>query len=336
MYWATKLVTDPKSETGDKLEYLNILRRADQKRFKMELAQTQTNLTSHPQGVYLLTRWMNTHDLAHEAVQWYRTLPDEIRKDASVQMASAESLMAQKDWKALRERTYKGDWQQLDFLRKAMLARSLRELGLDVESRIYWQQALGEARRSSQTVAMLSDLADHWQWDDEAEELWWLIARGPVDQQRALRSLYQLYSKRGNTIRLLLVVSRSFQLDPKDETAKNNVAMYSLLTGKDLETAYRYAKELYQAHPQDPAFISTQAFSLHIQGRTDEAVKLMKTLPDKVLETPAFALYEGIFLAADGQPEAAKKYLNLGKRAEPMLPEERQLLTDALQRVNKP
>ena len=57
---------------------------------------------------------------------------------------------------------------------------------------------------------------------------------------------------------------------------------------------------------------------------------MMAALPAEELQRPVPALFYGIFLAATGQTDKAREYLQRGQDL-PMLPEEKALLSSALE-----
>ena len=82
---------------------------------------------------------------------------------------------------------------------------------------------------------------------------------------------------------------------------------------------------MYQKAPANPSYASTYAFSLHLQDRSAEALKVLEKLKPKQLEDPAVAVYYAVVLQATGNTERARKYLDLATRAR-LLPEERKLV----------
>jgi predicted Zn-dependent protease len=104
--------------------------------------------------------------------------------------------------------------------------------------------------------------------------------------------------------------------------------MLSLLSGKEVPAAHKQAAELYAGEPGNPVFASTYAFSLHLQGKTKEGLKVLRALKTKDLDNPAVAVYYGVLLSAAGEVQASKDYLDLSGKAF-LLPEELALVTSA-------
>jgi predicted Zn-dependent protease len=172
-------------------------------------------------------------------------------------------------------------------------------------------------------------LANAWGWDSEKEEAAWLLIQRFPGEIWALGMLDHLYAVTGNTRNLQKVYAALMKNDPSDVMAKNNYAATSLLLGLELPEAHQIAKDNYTRFPQDIVMISTYAFSLHLQGRTREALKILETLPADKLRQPMLATYYGVLLAADGQPAKAKVYLDIAGRSV-LLPEEKTLVAVAL------
>jgi predicted Zn-dependent protease len=95
---------------------------------------------------------------------------------------------------------------------------------------------------------------------------------------------------------------------------------------------YELAEEVYRAHPENPSYASTYAFSLYQQKKLKEALAVFEKMPTQMLELPGVAGYYGLCLAATGPDGKAKaaKYLDVSTRAR-MLPEEVQLFQRARQ-----
>ena len=52
---------------------------------------------------------------------------------------------------------------------------------------------------------------------------------------------------------------------------------------------------------------TTYAYSLHVRGKTKEAIATLETLKPETLEDPPVALYYGVILASGGQTNRAGK-----------------------------
>ena len=76
----------------------------------------------------------------------------------------------------------------------------------------------------------------------------------------------------------------------EDVTNRNDFACTSLLLGIHLPRAHAIARQLHEQTPKDLILASTYAFSLQVQGKTNEALKVFSKFEPKTLEEPAVAL----------------------------------------------
>ena len=213
-------------------------------------------------------------------------------------------------------------------MRLAFLARALREEGDDVGWPAEWTAALKAAAGKPEATAALARMIADWHWDAESVDLLWSVARGPTGQQWALVNLYRYFIETRSTRNLLKVAARALEIDPANRDAQNNVAVLSLLLNTDMKRAAALAEDCYKADSRNPTYVSTYAFSLHLQGRTDEALEIMKSLDKSNLQKPAFAAYYGAMLAATGAADQARPFLDIAEQGR-LLPEEETLVAQA-------
>src|SRR5207245_1842238 len=180
-----------------------------------------------------------------------------------------------------------------DSQRLALLARALESLGETEAADVNWRKALRLASDHHENLSMLAQMAASWGWQAKVEEALWLIANKYPSRRWALQSLYEAYLAQGNTAKKKEVYAAIVRLDPNDLVAKNNLAVVFFLLNTDLETAHTLARDIHQAEPKNAAFASTYAFSLHLQGKTQEGLEILKGLNEQDLKNPNVALYYG-------------------------------------------
>jgi hypothetical protein len=276
-----------------------------------------------------LCAWLIQRERAGEALQWLTNLPSAARSQQPVQLATTECYVALKDWPAVQAFLKDQHWAESEFLREAFLSQAALRAEEPVAAGFHWKNAVREAGDRIGPMAMLLDLAGTWQRSgDKADLLWRVYGRYPKERW-ALQELARIFRAEKNTLGLYKLSVELEKLNPDDPVAKNNLAATSLLLKLNVSKAYEVAKELHTSRPDDPIIASTYAFALHLLGRTQEGVAVLAQLKPAALEEPAVALYYGVLLSASGQAGQAKKYLNLCHAA-PLLPEEQQLLDDAL------
>ena len=316
------------AEFADKLLHLTVLFEAKKAELAGYLSSLQTEAPKSPGKIYELSSWMIRNGLADSALTWLEGQSQEVRSQYPVPLAIAETYFVKTNWNGLEKLLRKQDWAGHDFQRLALVARAQESLGETEAADVHWRKALRLASDQHENLSMLAQMASSWGWQTKVEEVLWLIANKFPSRRWALQSLYEMYLARGNTAKMKEVYAAIVKLDPKDLVAKNNLAVVSFLLNTDLETAHTLARDIHQAEPKNAAFASTYAFSLHLQGKTQEGLGILRGLSEQDLQNPSVALYYGALLRAAGETERARKYLVLAQNAS-LLPEEKTLLSEA-------
>lgn len=321
-------LTNSQAAFSDRMVHLSILRASGSSNYPVYLKELQTGSTRNAAQAGALASWLIQAGAAEQAMNWLQELPEETRTVPMLRLAMADGYVARQEWQALDVFLENEHWAALEHVRLGMVSLSARQTGDSGRQKLAWQRAIALASSNPQALQTLVQMASNWNWPLEVETaLWTAVERFPR-QNWAVDSLKQLFTQQKNTLgfrRLYQVISRH---DPADRVAKNNYAILSMLVLKDLRKAHELAAEVYKAEPTNPTFVSTYAFSLHMQGRTAEGVSLLKTLPPATLQEPSMALYYGVLLAATGQQQDAKSFLQKSQQGF-MLPEELALLSNA-------
>ena len=335
-----KFQSGPDAPIGDRMRYLALLRQLQHPDFAGYLLTLQENSVNDPETVAALISWLTVNSLVDLAVEWSRRLPEKVASKMPVPAAVAECYATRQDWETLAALVSDANWEYADFLRLAFLARVQREKGdhgdkgEQLQSRNSWNSAVRASGNRPETLIMLIRYAAKWGWENETTDALWLMARGATGQQPALNALYQAYAAKANSRGLLNVVSRTLEIDPKDLVAQNNVVLLSLLLNVNMDRAQTLAEEAYKKLSDNPGVISTYAFALHLRGKTEQGISLMRKLGEKQLSDPSYAAYFGVLLVAGDEPTEAKKYLEIAEAAGvipkgKLLPEEMALVKNA-------
>jgi hypothetical protein len=96
---------------------------------------------------------------------------------------------------------------------------------------------------------------------------------------------------------------------------------------QNTKQAQDLAKQAYDRAPEDWSCAITYAFSLYVQGRTNEGFEVLKKLPPEALRDPHNAVYAAVLLLDLNQTDAAKEYIQTAKRGT-LYTEEKRLLED--------
>jgi Flp pilus assembly protein TadD len=326
--FSNQVLTNAQATFGDRLLHLSILHAAGRTNFSSCLKETQEKALAQPVYIGELAAWLNQSGYAAEVLTWLHELPRQVSSQGLIPLALADSYVALRNWKALETYLNTEHWIGQDHIRIALLALAIRNQSGSQGMAFAWDRAMRLASDAPTALNMLAQLALNWGWVPEAEQVLWRAAGRFPKQPWPLTSLQNLYVARRDTAGLRMVCQALMQRDPKDKLARNNFAMLSLLSGKDLPAAHKDAAELYTNDPGNVVFASTYAFSLHLQGKTKEGIEVLRALKPGELANPSVAVYYGVLLSAVGESRAAKDYLDKADKVF-LLPEELALVTAA-------
>jgi predicted Zn-dependent protease len=331
--WATQL----RAEKGAKFSDLLLYAEANNKTAGAETAlrDAERNAAGSPVAAAALITWMNRHELALVARDWALSLPLEILNAPPVPLAVAEAYSFLQDWNGLNAWVDGKDWGEEEFLRLAVVSHALHRLTpgdrASMESQTAWAAALKATKNQPERLAAIAQLAEGWDYAEEAADAWWIIANGNENAREALTALQRLYKAKQNSHGLLRVAKRALELNPGDLVAANNYASLGLLLTSD-NTARRLATKLHRENPANAVFSSTYAFALFTEGKTSEALREMEMLKDGQLRHPVIAAYYFVMLVENGKMERAHSFLSAANKAQ-LLPEEQELLTAATRKL---
>jgi cytochrome c-type biogenesis protein CcmH/NrfG len=325
---ARQLDSFPDKTFADRLLLLSALDAAKDNGFDAFLADMKKSSADDPEQAAALLTWLNMHKREAEAIAWSGTLPPGVLGHKLVQIALSDSYVGAKDWTGLQRLVNSGNWGIVDFLRHALNARALRELGSEPESASQWNEAMKEVTPNPREALSLAETVEKWGWRTEAVDLLWVVSKDPVRGEDALRALYNYFARAGDTENLYRVLLHQIELHPDDANVQNNFAQLSLLLGLNTDRGQKAAREVYDKDPKNPAYVSTYAYALHVAGDSKKAQAVLETLTPEQLRQPAVATYYGIILAAVGDQARAAEYLDLGDKAN-LLPQEKALVEKA-------
>jgi tetratricopeptide (TPR) repeat protein len=233
-----------------------------------------------------------------------------------------------RDWRGLQSSIEKQNWAEMEFFRHAFLSLALRGQGLADSAKAEWELALQGANGQEASLTMLLRLAAQWRWQSESEEILWMIVNRYPSEQWAMQALSQVLYAEGRTRSLMQLFNQETKLFPSNLSIKNNLAMTALLLDAQELKPYDLASEVYQKSPTYAPYVSTYAFSLYLQGKNAEALKVIKTLKPQELQDPSIAGYYGLILKATGDRAKARAYLDWTAKGH-LLPEEKKLFDRA-------
>lgn len=326
---SSKVLAHRDSKISDGLLHASVLLAQGDTNFPSYLGDLKNRAMQSPAAVGEVAAWMNQSGLAVEARLFLEEVLEKAPNQTLLRVALADSFAALKDWGGLEQWLEKERWPGMEYLRFAMMARAMRNQSGGARYQVAWTRAVSGAGQFPAAMNSLAKVAASWGWDVETEQVLWAAAGRYRTERWPLDALKQHFAGRKDTIGLRRTFQEMAARDPSDKLAKNNFASLSLLMKKDIPAACAIAGELYQGAPENPIFAFTQAFALHVQGRTEEGLAVLGKLPESRRQVPALALYEGVMLAAAGRREDAGPLLETAAKGF-LLPEEDTLLKAAL------
>jgi tetratricopeptide (TPR) repeat protein len=313
----------------DRLLLLEVLLKAKSPEINTALATCEREAAGDPAKLSNMAVWMMKSLSPGQALNWLQTLPKSIQTNQPVMPLMAECLLRMNEWHRLQASIQNQNWNELEFVRHAFLARSLRGQDLKQAGSGEWAVALNLANNQKGELISLFRMAAAWEWHNEADELLWLVVNRYPEEHWAAPVLMQSLINGGRTRPLMQLFSLLASRNPGDLEMKNNLAFTALLLDAQEVKPNDIALAVYTQSPQSPAFAATYAYSLYLQKRYADALKVMQGLSEKELENPAIAGYYGIILKATGNASKAKTYLRLALTIK-LLPEEQAIFQQAL------
>jgi hypothetical protein len=326
----SKELTDrPDAPFSDKILRLYILKTTQNEQYQPMLASYETQAAEDPQNLSKLALWLMQQRSPGQALSWLQGLPGNVRTNMPAALLAAQCQMLLQDWSGLQKSVSKENWGRLDFTRQAYLARALQQQGLDEASKAQWTTAVSSANGQDGNLIELYRLALAWNWQDDAQEILWTIVNNFPQEKWAQDQLaVQLYAA-GGTRPLLKLFSLEVGRNPSDLNAKNDLALAAMLLHEQEMNPYQLAYEAYSADSTNSYYICVYAYSLYLQGKNAEALKIMQQLSPEQLNNNSTAGYYGLILKATGNDAQAQTYLKRAVRGQ-VLPEERALFQQAM------
>jgi hypothetical protein len=323
--FSDRLQVQPQIQFYDRLVHLEILSHNSPNEFEPFLETIQSQSLTNAAFAADLTMALIRCGLAERAGLWLTHCPLELRKTPQLQLANAECSIALKDWPGLEKGLRHALWGDFEPMRLALLAQAALETGDRKGAELRWHLALKQARGKLGSLLWLLTRTEGWGRRELRIDVLWELSREFPSEQWALVELENHYLSTGNTARLHDLYAQRLRMAPADRDARNNFAATGLLLHANLAIVHDLARSLYAECPHNPVFASTFAYSLHVQGRTQQGLNILEQLPREDLSRPGIALYYGILLLADGQPSRAAEAFARARDSE-LLPEERRLL----------
>ena len=127
-------------------------------------------------------------------------------------------------------------------------------------------------------------------------------------------ALGDLLLGRGDEANATIWYEETLKRDPNQYRAMNNVATLTARSGFNLDRAAALAARLYAKSPGNPDVADTLGWTLFLQGKTGEALPLLKLAVTKKPGTPLHHYHLGAALLKNGNQTAGRKELEAALR----------------------
>lgn len=330
--FAQQLQMSPDVNFSDYLLCLNFYRKLDANKFGALLEKVKPVAVRNASDLGSLMDWMNQNGVAAEVIKWMDKLPASITDHPPPAVAIAAAFAELKNWSRLRRWTRSESWGDQDYVRlayQALAAHQMRQSTSDAEFDTLWREAQRAAADQPEHELKLARLASKWNLGIESEELWARLSRNPPTRREALDALYRFYRAKNQLKKLYDVLQRLHETSPNEIEISSNLARLGLNIDQNTKQAQDLAKQAYDRAPDDVNCAVTYAFSLYVQGRTDEGLDVIQKVSPEVLHEPHNAVYAAVLFLDVNQTDAAKEYIQATRRG-PLYVEEKRLLEDEL------
>lgn len=330
--YSQRIIGDGRATDADKLAHLDILRASSSAGYGPWLATLKQNGSRSPQQAFALGEWMLKDTTPAAALDWLQTLPGEVQTNLPVPLVMTDCLIAMKDWNGLLNVVSKQDWEELNFYRLALATMANRQTDDRVAAERTWRRAFLLSSSHLDRLARLDQLTSAWGWDPERSEVLQEITSSFPKETWASDELVALFYANGRTREIADLLDKSYAANPSNTRLKNNLATVLMLLKSDTDKANRLAMESYNSETNNPFYTCTYAYSLLLQAKPEEAVKVLNHMKPDYLKNPSIAAYYGVVEAEAGDRNAAKEPLKLAETAR-LLPEEQELVRMAETRL---
>ncbi len=322
---STRLLQHRGANFDDTVQHLTILHEAGAEGFEATLQTAQKTAATNAVFAFELSARLIALERAESALAWLQSLPEEIKNRQPVPLALANTHAALKRWRPLEEFLATQKWGDREFVRHALLSFAVRNQAETNVASVHWQNAVRAAADRPETMALLAQMSSGWRWHGETERTLWQALRAFPAEKWPVETLLNAYTRDANTRGLHSVYATLLERQATNVVVQNNLASLALLLGTNIAQAHELADAVHRANPTNAGFASTCAWSLHLRGRSDEALAIIEKLSPADLNHPSIVPYYAALLAARGQ--AGKAAELAGKvDARMMLPEEAALI----------
>lgn len=331
--WSGRLASLPEPSIEDELLCLQALHVANDPQRTSQLEQVEALADGQADAAVKVGRWFIASQQPGKALEWMRRQPPIVQTNLPGALIVVDGLTATEAWEETVSTLEHQNWEGMDAMRLAIVARGHRMQDLDFAFQREWSKALRSASSSKQQLVQLAQLAVTWKWSEETEQILWEIVSRYPEEKWAFKNLTTLLYVTGKTRSLKTLLARLAEVEPDNNKVKNNLAMTGLLLDPDDIASHQVAEACYRSDSNNIHFASTYAYSLSLQKRNEEALEVMETFGSGESVNAEVRIYLGLIKLGAGMNQEGRELLEGWERMR-LLPEERALVNAALATVD--
>jgi tetratricopeptide (TPR) repeat protein len=316
--WSKRACEVSSAEFSDRMQRLQALFASNSPLCQSWLSDLEKSALENSRSALELGKWKAREMGPEIAAAWFENAPEALRSEPSISLLLAECYSELGFWGKLESLTSSRQWQELDPLRLAFLARAQARQGNLSKSGQTWNLAVVAAESQPDQLERFLAMARADKRD--IRQVLWIIAERDPRQVSARRELYQAYWQERNAEGMLRMMELILKENPNDRAARYNVANLLMAIGRQSERAARLARDLYEDDPQALANAVLYAFALHVLGDSKKGVDILDSRKDLKHLSSEGAAYYALVLSSCGRADEARKMLRAVDR-ELLLPE---------------
>ncbi len=304
---ARELAEQPGADFSDMLLLATVLARAGADSALAPLLQRLIeNAEGKPGELASLLAWLQRNGRQAAALELAGKLPVDIQRKAGLTPALAGLWESVGRRAELRELLRQGDWSEARFVRAAYLARTAEQDGNRELREAHWARALAEAGADPVTLQGLLAFAVQWRWGADQLELHRRLAALPHPAPAQLQAWWEAAATLRHVPHVFDATRALLAAGIDNVGIRNDFAATALLLGRELPRAHTLALQNFQAQPDRLEVAATWATSLRLQGRVEEALRVIARLPSDSARAPEVEMERAFCFAAAGRKEEAK------------------------------
>ena len=251
---------------------------------------------------------------------------DEAFKRQDLLRVCLNALAGLKRWNEIERILEMKDVPLYEAIKELYLARAAEELGSRTVAELHWRRAHLAAGPSPEKMVEVAEYAEKCGRLDQAELAYRSLSSNANTARFAMEGLLKIARSRGDVEMLCDTLQKMRERWPQDDSVKNDLAYFNLLTGKAVDESFAAAKELVARSPRNLPHLTTLALGAIRKQDPAAALAVYRGLQipwERI--APGQRAIHAAALGANGMTAEARQEV-AALRWEELRPEERELI----------